>query len=92
MKQVAVLSLAALISGTAFATPILVTSDADQGPGSLRAAIAEASRGSSPQEIVVATEGDISLLADAVFLLMHAVDADRSSRAFRTLVANATPL
>ncbi len=61
MKQLIAFSLATAFAGTVVASPILVTSAADQGPGSLRAAIAEASRGSSPQEIVVATEGDISL-------------------------------
>jgi hypothetical protein len=61
MKNLIACSLAAAFAGSAVASPILVTSNADRGAGSLRAAITEASRSTAPQEIVVATDGDIEL-------------------------------
>ena len=61
MKQLIAFSLATAFAGSVVASPILVTSSADRGAGSLRAAIAEASRGNGPQEIIVAADGDIVL-------------------------------
>jgi hypothetical protein len=57
-------ALAALVAGAlyaapAMAAPLLVTSAANSGPGTLRAALETASRSGEPQTIVVATAADI---------------------------------
>jgi len=51
----------ALAGGTAAAAPILVTDPGDAGPGTLRAALAEAAARVATARILVITEGDIDI-------------------------------
>jgi hypothetical protein len=58
---IATLIASGLAAAPALAAPILVTSAADNGPGTLRAALETASAADDPQTIVVATEADIQI-------------------------------
>lgn len=58
---------AALLASASFASPLVVTSNADSGEGSLRAALMTASQSQSPQEIVLATDADIELNSTLVY-------------------------
>lgn len=58
-------ALAALVAGglaaPALATPHMVTSTADSGEGSLRAALETASAATGPQQVIIATDGTIEI-------------------------------
>lgn len=65
-RRLSTVALAALIAGgclaaPALAAPLLVTSAANSGPGTLRAALEAASRSGVAQTIVVATAADIRI-------------------------------
>jgi len=57
----------ALSTAAPAATPILVTTGADSGEGSLRAALAEAARDGAPRHVLVATDDDIEIASSLVY-------------------------
>lgn len=66
IKQLTPLA-AAVFATASFASPLMVTSTADSGEGSLRQALAIASKSAAPQEIVLATAADITLKSTLVY-------------------------